>query len=73
VVDLGMETVQWKAQDLFTRFQQYYWDDTLGWMPDEDASKKMAVMVVEEIVHEGAFDKQRATFWQDVIKEIHKL
>ena len=38
-----------KAKEVFTTFQQYYWADDLGWMPDEDESKKMAGRVIDEI------------------------
>lgn len=63
-----------KAFKLFTDFHQYYWDEDLGWMPDEKESKKMAIKVVDEILNVSkSYAGKDYEFYQEVKKEIEKL
>jgi len=38
-----------KALELYNTFQQYTWDDELGWMPDSKETKNVVVKVIDEI------------------------
>lgn len=35
---------------LYDKFQQYRWDEVDGYMPDSDATKKIAGKVIDEIL-----------------------
>ena len=63
-----------KAEQLFTDFQQYYWDRDIGWMPDELKSKEMALKVVDEIEQQaiewGVVSVQ--DYWKRVRLEINR-
>ena len=64
-----------KAKELFTTFQQYYWSDDLGWMPDEDESKKMAGKVIDEIERQAenwGVTSVKA-YWQNVRRSLNAL
>jgi hypothetical protein len=38
-----------EAAELYTKFQQYYWDETEGFMPDHDQTIKTVNLVIDEI------------------------
>lgn len=38
-----------KAEVLFDKFQQYKWDETMGYMPDDAETKKEVNKVIDEI------------------------
>lgn len=38
-----------KAEVLFDKFQQYKWDETKGYMPDDEETKKEVNKVIDEI------------------------
>jgi hypothetical protein len=38
-----------KAAELYTKFQQYHWDETDGYMPDHDQTIKTVNLVIDEI------------------------
>jgi hypothetical protein len=56
-----------KAKELYERFQQYYWDSDLGWMPDHIETKKIVNKVIDEI------ENQIIINWKDVRHSLNKL
>ena len=40
---------QEKAEDLYTKFQQYDWDNERGWIPDEVRTKRYINKIIDEI------------------------
>jgi hypothetical protein len=42
-----------KAAVLFDKFQQYKWDETNGYMPDDEETKKVAGKVIDEIENQA--------------------
>lgn len=65
-----------KALQLYTDFHIYEWDEEVGYLPNEEESKKMASKCVKEIIEAlpGISCKfEIDNYWKEVKVEIEKL
>lgn len=68
-------TPEEKAKELFTTFQQYDWDNEIGFIPSEEESKKMASKVIDEIERQaenwGVISVK--SYWLSVRKALNSI
>lgn len=44
------EQAKEKAIQLYTKFQVYSWDEERGYIPDDDATKKIVLFHIDEVI-----------------------
>lgn len=61
-----------KALEFYNKFQQYYWDENNGWMPDDKETKKLCEKIIQEIIN-ILFQHHEIDFWKKVKQEMISL
>jgi hypothetical protein len=70
---MAQQTPKEKAEELVNRFAKLPEEGTLMWYLSFEIAKKCAIIAVDEILVNFAWEKSAMKFWQEVKQEIEKL
>lgn len=72
-----LEMAHLEADVIYDKFQAYYWHEVDGWMPDDEATMKVCLKVVDLLISEQTMWQNGETdpvlYWQEVKSELKKM